>query len=66
MSTTTATNITDPLRVSTFVPARQCVCCVRRHSKPVRFKIDGKFYCARHADRFWSDHFVEEHTVLRF
>lgn len=31
----------------------------------VRWRIDTKHYCHKHADEFWESHYVEDHQVLR-
>lgn len=27
--------------------------------------IDGQFYCYKHSEQFWDDHFIEDHHVIR-
>jgi hypothetical protein len=64
MSATTATNF--HLTMTSQTRGKQCVQCAWRHSKPVRWKIDGKYLCSYHANKFWESHFVEDHAVVRF
>jgi hypothetical protein len=54
------------LHLTSQVRGKLCIHCLRHRPQPVRFKIDGKYYCVKHADKFWESHFVENHSVVRF
>lgn len=66
MTTNPTLGFTSSLHLSSQIRGKQCVYCIRRHSKAVRWKIDGKYFCGKHADKFWEDHFIENHAVIRF
>lgn len=49
------------------MPSLDCAGLLPRVACPnaVRWKIDSRYYCVKHAEVFWETHYIEEHEVVR-